>query len=554
MRLKNLATGALTGGLLTSALIALMYVADEWADLAFVPFDLFDWIAGILPGPVITFGIDLLIDTMLGLGLSIANTAKTAEQALAIGQFLGIGIGIGVVLFAISSIRMPTSHGAYGAIVFAVIGIPLIVISLNSGMSSAAPFQNIIWLVLLFVGWGMLLARASIKLRFTSPKVLPEPVALPDTDEPSNVRAVELIDRRHFLIKMGATTATITIAGAGLGRILETNARRSQERELTVAMSKRIEPSKAAILPNANDPVIPAPGTRLEYTPVEDHYKVFLRLEPSELDGDTWTLPIDGLVENPMVLNLDEVRNRYEPRSQYVTLTCISGRVGTDLIGTTLWTGFSLQDLIDDLKPMANAQYLVFVCADGFYETVDLDLIASDERIMLAYDWDGMPIPKDHGFPLRIWLPDRYGMKQPKWITQIQVVDEYMPGYWVERGWDEVAQIRATSVVDTVAVDSVYEDGSQMRVPVGGIAFAGARGISKVEVRVDGAGEWRQAQLRSPLSETTWVFWRYDWPFEEGRHTFQVRCVEADGTPQIEKNSPNRPSGATGIHQRDGWL
>ncbi|MDP6513609.1 MAG: molybdopterin-binding oxidoreductase, partial [SAR202 cluster bacterium] len=101
MRLKNLATGALTGGLLTSALIALMYVADEWADLAFVPFDLFDWIAGILPGPVITFGIDLLIDTMLGLGLSIANTAKTAEQALAIGQFLGIGIGIGVVLFAI---------------------------------------------------------------------------------------------------------------------------------------------------------------------------------------------------------------------------------------------------------------------------------------------------------------------------------------------------------------------------------------------------------------------------------------------------------------------
>jgi hypothetical protein len=138
-------------------------------------------------------------------------------------------------------------------------------------------------------------------------------------------------------------------------------------------------------------------------------------------------------------------------------------------------------------------------------------------------------------------------MKQPKWITSMQVTDQYTEGYWVERNWDELAQIKTTSVIDTVAVNSIIENGGQMLVPVGGIAFAGDREISKVEVRVD-SGPWEAAQLRTPLSDTTWVIWRYDWHFEAGEHTFEVRCAEGDGTPQIEATQGNRPSGSTGIH------
>lgn len=115
-----------------------------------------------------------------------------------------------------------------------------------------------------------------------------------------------------------------------------------------------------------------------------------------------------------------------------------------------------------------------------------LDLIASDEPIILAYAWDGQPIPMDHGFPLRIWLPDRYGMKQPKWITSIEMVSEYEKGYWVKRGWDEVDQVKATSVIDIIGVDHVLQEGDQSLVPVGGITSARARGISRVEVRMDG--------------------------------------------------------------------
>ena len=88
-----------------------------------------------------------------------------------------------------------------------------------------------------------------------------------------------------------------------------------------------------------------------------------------------------------------------------------------------------------------------------------LDLIASDEPIMLAYAWDGQLIPMDHSFPLRTWLPERYGMKQPKWITSIEVVSEYEKGYWVKRGSYEVAQVKATSVIDNIAVDYVFQEG-----------------------------------------------------------------------------------------------
>jgi DMSO/TMAO reductase YedYZ molybdopterin-dependent catalytic subunit len=366
-------------------------------------------------------------------------------------------------------------------------------------------------------------------------------------------RSVQKVGRRRFLIQLGAATASVTVVSGGLGAVIASAERRRQAEALADTMAHQAEGSTGMIFPNANDPVVPVPGTRPEYTPIKDHYKVFLETEPTVIDGASWILPITGLVDNPLMLTLDDFRNNYEPREQYVTLRCISGRIGTGLISTTLWTGASVQDVLADAGLQDNARYLFITSGDGFYETVDLELIANDARIMFCYGWDGNTLPVDHGFPLRIWIPDRYGMKQPKWITAIEVTDEYREGYWVERNWDEVARVKTTSVIDTVAVDHIIENGDQRLVPIGGIAYAGARGISKVEVRVDG-GPWQEAQLRSPLSETTWVIWRYEWPFAAGDHTFEVRCAEGDGTPQIETSSSARPDGATGIHTVEASL
>jgi hypothetical protein len=239
---------------------------------------------------------------------------------------------------------------------------------------------------------------------------------------------------------------------------------------------------------------------------------------------------------------------------QFITLSCISNPVGGDLIGTTRWTGVSLQRLIPDLRLKPSATHLKIRSADRFFEVVPLDAIKADERIMLAYAWDGVPLTREHGFPLRIYIPDIHGMKQPKWIESIEATDTWEPGYWVERGWNRVAQIHATSVIDTVAVDMDIIGADQRKlVPIGGIAHAGARGISRVEVRVD-EGPWQQAALRAPLSQLTWVVWRYDWPFQSGKHTFTVRCNERNGAPQITTPSPMEPNGATGLNTRSMML
>jgi Mo-co oxidoreductase dimerisation domain len=145
-------------------------------------------------------------------------------------------------------------------------------------------------------------------------------------------------------------------------------------------------------------------------------------------------------------------------------------------------------------------------------------------------------------------------MKQPKWIESLEATDHWELGYWVQRGWNEVAQMHATSVIDTVAVDMTIIGADRRKlVPIGGIAHAGARGISKVEVQVDD-GPWEQAQLRAPLSQLTWVIWKYDWPFQSGKHTFTVRCYDGNGTRQIATPSPAAPDGATGLQNRSVML
>ena len=540
-------SGAVVELFVTASLMATLYLASEWVGTPFVPYDLFDWEARGLPGDLVTFGIDLMIDSMRLVGMSVANIAETAEQFIALAQFLGAGVvGGGVSFFVLnrwpriaSSMSRWTRESStlVGLGLGALAGLAMVPISAGMGVSNVNAFVEAFWLLVAFALSGTAVGWAYSRL-LTKAATAPAGESTPGQE----------LSRRQFLVRLGAATATITIVGAGAGKALDSAAGRRAEDAMEAAMAAMPASARPAF-PNAADPLVPAPGTRSEYTEVRDHYRVFIRVEPTVIDGESWTLPVTGLVDNPLELKLDDLINDYEHHDQYVTLNCISGRLGTELISTTRWTGVSVQGILADLRVQPNAKYLHITSGDGFYETVALDLIASDPRIMLAYAWDGQAIPVDHGFPLRIWLPDRYGMKQPKWITGIEVIEENKDGYWVERGWDAVARVNAVSVVDTIGSEAVYESDCQMFVPVGGIAFAGDRGISKVELSEDG-GPWNEAVLKSPLSDTTWVIWRYEWPFKEGKHTLAVRCNERDGTPQVTEFGNRRPSGATGIHSK----
>jgi DMSO/TMAO reductase YedYZ molybdopterin-dependent catalytic subunit len=556
MKKPSLLEGALIGGLFTLPLAALFYLASQTVGLPFVPFDVLDWMARNLPGGVIRVILDLMVGLLTVLSIGVREAAKTAEQMLSLIGLVATGALAGLVLFAVLR-GLERWRGLLGGLIAGVVfGVPVMLMSLAVNQSAAGgPAVSAIWIMVIFLLWGAATGYVYDYLR--GPQ---------RAGSAGEMMTVEQVERRRFLIRAGAATAVITVAGAGLGAVLAPRTRRADDITTvtprpTVGMGAGMPAQGSgpavhdtgaaellARLPNADDPLQPAPGTRPEYTPLEDHFRLDINAVPPVIDGATWTLPITGMVDNSLTLTLADLQNNYPPLHQFVTLACISNPVGGNLIGTTLWTGVSLKQVLADARVQAGAKYLRITARDGYYETLALDLVNRDERIMLTYQWDGKPLSAKHGFPLRIYIPDVYGMKQPKWITGIEVTDTYEEGFWVARNWDEVARVQTTSVIDTVAVEDVFEQDGQRFVPIGGIAHAGARGISKVEVKVDD-GEWVEARLRRPLSGQTWVVWRYDWPFSPGQHTFTVRCEEGDGTPQSDLMAGTFPAGATGYHR-----
>lgn len=537
MREPGFGTGLVVGGLLTLMLTAVLYMGQQLIGLPFVPFELFDWTARRLPGDLLTAGIDAMVAAIAATDLGpTADVAKAVEQAMAIGGFVLAGtVAGGIVFIAFRRLRgrLPVYAVALGLGAAAALVILAMGLGAGSGVGHAA---GAAWLVALFLAWGTGLAWSHMAL-------IPGPAAAAALPA-----GAERIDRRTFLVRLGGATAVLTVAGAVVGSVSS----RRTARELAFSSGERPWSATHA-LPNAGARVRPVRGTRSEITPVARHYRIDINTQPPALDGEQWRLRVAGLVGEPRELSLRQIR-AFEPMHQFVTLSCISNRVAGDLISTTRWTGVSLQRLLPELHLRPEATHLRMRSADGFHEAIPLQLIRADPRVMLCYAWDGLPLPPEHGFPLRVYVPDRYGMKQPKWIESIEAIEEWEAGYWVRRGWDREARVEATAVIDAVATDMMM---AEMRpgspVPVGGIAYAGARGISRVEIRADD-GDWEQAELREPLSGTTWVLWRYDWPFRPGDHTLTVRCFDGAGVPQVAEPSPPHPDGATGLHRTQAML
>ena len=532
----GLLTGLLVSAMLTASLISVFYLAWKAAGLPFVPYDVFDWMTRILPGQVLAVGIGAMVTVIRALNFGpTAAGAKTAEHGMAIAGIFFANLIAGTILFSIIRALRGRYARTLGFAFGIAVGVPLVLISHQVGQTaSTGPALSAVWVLVAVLFWGATLGWAYQHLLAGGGTVAKH--AREDT--------VERIDRRRFLVRLGGATAAVTVIGAVVGELSE-----AERKRISTTTWKDLLWSSTHQLPNADAAVKPVPGTRPEYTPLERHYRIDIDAIPPVIDPQQWRLRIDGLVEKPLALTLDELQ-RFESMHQFVTLSCISNPVGGDLIGTTRWTGVGLQRLLPSLRLQAGATHLKIRAADGFYEVVSLETIRSDERVMLTYAWDGVPLLPEHGFPLRIYIPDLYGMKQPKWIESIEVTDHWEPGFWVDRGWDKDARMKATSVIDTIAVDMTIINADHSRlVPIGGIAHAGARGISRVELQMDD-GPWKEAALRTPLSDLTWVVWRYLWPFEHGNHTFKVRCYEGDGAPQIATPSPVEPAGATGLYTR----
>lgn len=286
-------------------------------------------------------------------------------------------------------------------------------------------------------------------------------------------------------------------------------------------------------------------GLPSEITPTDQFYVVSKNppgFDPT-IDVTKWSLDVGGLVAKPQRFTYEALR-AMPSVEQLQTLECIGNEVGGDLISTARWRGVRLRDvLLRAGGPGATALRVTFRCADGYSEAHPLD-DALNPTTLLAYEMNGAPLTKAHGFPLRLLVPGLYGMKNPKWITKIELVRTDFQGYWEASGWSDEA------VAKTMSSFALRPETRQLGpVELGGIAYGGDRGIQVVEYSTDGGKTWQRAEVKAPLGPFTWVLWASLWkPTAPGEYTLKVRATDGTGTVQTSRETPTLPDGATGHH------
>ncbi|WP_309710819.1 molybdopterin-dependent oxidoreductase [Pseudolysinimonas sp.] len=278
-------------------------------------------------------------------------------------------------------------------------------------------------------------------------------------------------------------------------------------------------------------------------TPNADFYRIDTALQVPNLDPATWRLRIHGLVENEIELTWDELI-ALPLEESHTTLMCVSNPVGGELVGTALWLGYPIRELLARAKPTSDADMVLSRSSDGFSASSPLEALTDDRNAILAIGMNGEPLPLEHGFPVRMVVPGLYGyVSATKWVVELQITRfDKARGYWTDRGWSARGPVKISSRIDVPRGSA-----SAGEVVVAGVAWHQHTGIAGVEVSIDD-GPWRDAELASAISEDTWVQWRYRWDADPGSHVLKVRATSVDGEVQTAELAGVAPDGATGHH------
>jgi len=268
---------------------------------------------------------------------------------------------------------------------------------------------------------------------------------------------------------------------------------------------------------------------------VEDFYTVDINPRPPTTETEGWSLSVTGAVETEREYDYAAIRDR-ESVDRFKTLRCLGDPVDGEQIGTALWSGCSISDLIAEANPQGS--HAVLRAPDDYYYSMPLSMLADG---LVAYGMNGRQLPRPHGYPVRALVPNRWGKLNVKWLDEIEIVEESESGYWEERGWNGM------DTVNTVVKIEATNRLSDGRVQIGGHAYAGTRGVREVQVSVDGGETWETATLSGELPDTdTWRQWKYEWQPESSRYNLVAKAVDGTGTEQPRARSSPFPDGATG--------
>ncbi len=349
--------------------------------------------------------------------------------------------------------------------------------------------------------------------------------------------------RRRFLLTSGGLVVGSLAAGA-VGRALLDRAHPTGQ----VSASTLPTPVPGSTLPPlAPDQSLNAPGLTPIVMPADQFYRIDTALLVPQVDASSWQLKVAGMVATPLTFTYEQLlaMPQFE---QYVTIACVSNEVGGNLVGNALWRGVHLKQVLAMAGVNPAATQIVGRSVDGFTVGFPTAWAMDPAREpMIAVGMNGAPLPAEHGYPARLIVPGLYGyVSATKWLSEIQLTTlEAFNAYWVNLGWAKEGPILTQSRIDHP------QDGDRLaagQVWIDGLAWAPDRGVSGVEVSIDG-GPWQKTMTSRPISKATWVQWMLSWQATAGQHTIEVRATDGTGAVQTADRTPPAPDGARGHHR-----
>ncbi len=413
------------------------------------------------------------------------------------------------------------------------------------------------------------LAKRSVRLPATLPVDPEQPEPAADVAAPAG----EVQTRRAFFAyAVGAGAAALAMVGLGRAlrgqsaaeQFLETNTLRSAA---TTTAPRPSAPDATAAPASTTSTTAPASvgpsiqeqvaaldtldgdvaGISSYVTPNDSFYRIDTAFgQVPQIDPTSWRLRFTGMVDNPYELTFDEIQ-AMDLSDYVITLSCVSNRVGGNLVGNAVWTGVPLSVLLDRAGVQAGADQVVGRSVDDWTAGFPTPVVYDGRNAILAIGMNDEFLPTNHGFPARLVVAGLYGyVSAVKWIDEIHLTTwDGFDGYWVPRGWSKEGPMKTQSRIDVPDAGRGLVAGQTT--PIAGIAWAPTRGIERVEVNVDDEG-WLPCQLGEALGDESWVQWHREWTPTEGRHRIQVRATDGDGITQSSREVDPAPNGAEGWH------
>ena len=361
-------------------------------------------------------------------------------------------------------------------------------------------------------------------------------------------------DRRRFILNAAGGLSVIVLApiiGRRLARRYSVEAARAEVVLPPIPASATLPPTTttAAAEVTATEAVVrqasSIEGLTPLYVPNDDFFRIDTAFTVPQVDPASWSLRITGMVDQELTFTYDELLERSTTEAD-VTLSCVSNRVGGDLVGNARWRGVPLGDLLAEAGVQPGGTQVMGRSVDNFSAGFPTSFVNDGRTALVAVAMNGEPLPTIHGFPARLVVAGVYGyVSATKWLSEIEINDfETDHGYWIPRGWSKEGPIKLQSRID------VPRQGvTAGTVTIAGIAWAPTRGISRVEIRIED-GPWVEATLGVDIGDESWVQWWHDVELQSGKYQVTVRATDGTGAVQTDLVATPAPNGASGHHSR----